>query len=316
MLNEEAEVYPMSAIIGQEQLKKALILMLINPGIDGLLIVGERGTGKTVAVNALRDLLPTVPKVADCRFNCTTALPERMCSDCSRKYVDGSASIKNARLPLVYVPHNITWNDVSGDFVGNTFRPGLLANANNGLLVIRHVNRFNNEFTMNILEIAGQGENAVGRGKMEMTHPCKFGTVATMNSEEGTLSNSILKQFAMSVFVDGLRDVEERIEITNRIAAYHADPKEFISRFAAQQRTMRDKIVAARAILPKVIIPEKVSAAARRICTEVGVVNIIASDVDVVAVTNAAFEGRTMVTPDDLAEAVSYALPHRLYKGK
>ena len=315
-------VYPFCAIVGQDKMKMALILNVINPKIGGVLLRGEKGTGKSLVVRALAHLLPEINVVADCPFHCDPARPKEMCDTCSAKVANGEKlSIAKRIVSVVELPIGATEDRLVGTIdiekaikTGEKhFEPGLLAEANRNILYIDEVNLLDDHLVDVLLDAAAMGENFVEREGVSFSHPAQFVLVGTMNPEEGELRPQLLDRFALSVEVKGIPYREARAEIVRRRIAFENDPESFIAAQSEGQEKMRHKIVEATRLLPKVKLSDKMLDLITQICVDFAVDGHRA-DITIykTACTIAAFKGRTDVVEEDVKEAAELALAHRL----
>ncbi|MDI9644153.1 MAG: putative cobaltochelatase [Candidatus Verstraetearchaeota archaeon] len=316
--------YPFSAIVGQDKMKLALILNVINPKIGGVLLRGEKGTGKSLAVRALANLLPEIEVVSDCPFNCDPRRPKELCSICSSKLTRGEI-LKTSKKPVsvIELPVGTTEDRLIGTLdiekaikTGEKhFEPGILAAANRNILYIDEVNLLDDHLVDVLLDSAAMGVNFVEREGISFTHPAEFVLVGTMNPEEGELRPQFLDRFALSVEVKGLTDREARAEVVRRRMAFEANPGAFIEGQRAQEDELRKKIVDAISILPDVRLSDALLGLITQICTDFKVDGHRA-DITIykTACTLAAFKGRTEVSVEDVKEAAELALPHRRRK--
>ena len=266
----DVQPFPFLALVGQSEMKLALMLALINPAVGGVLLIGPRGTGKTTAVRSLVDLLPEVPRSL-CHYGC---LPEdiesggmdAVCPDCARKFAMGEPLARLDSVRLVELPLNAQMEDVVGGLderaaIHERFRiqRGLLAQADRNLLYIDEVNLLEDEIADSILDAAAQGRYTVRRGAVSATYRARICLIGSMNPEEGRLRPQIMDRFGLRVVVRGLTDPEERMEAYRRVQAYQLNPRRTSALYAPDTQTMRTEIQAAREALPKVQIPEEVA---------------------------------------------------------
>ncbi|MGB9841581.1 MAG: putative cobaltochelatase [Candidatus Bathyarchaeales archaeon] len=314
-------VYPFSAIVGQEKMKLALILNVINPKIGGVLLRGEKGTGKSLVVRALANLLPEVDVVADCPFHCDPTRPKDMCDTCTARLAKGE-ELPTAKRPVsvVELPLGATEDRLVGTLDiekaikkgEKHFEPGILAEANRNILYIDEVNLLDDHLVDVLLDAAAMGVNFVEREGISFSHPAQFVLVGTMNPEEGELRPQLLDRFALSVEVKGIPYQEARAEIVRRRVAFENDPVSFIEAYQSAQEQMRRKIEEARKLLPNVKLSDEMLDLITRICIDFGVDGHRA-DITIykTACTIAAFKGRTEVIEEDVIEAAELALAHR-----
>jgi magnesium chelatase subunit D len=314
-------VYPFSAIVGQEKMKLALILNVINPKIGGVLLRGEKGTGKSLAVRALANLLPEVKVVADCPFHCDPSSPKEMCDACNSKVANGEQLPVDERpVSVVELPIGATEDRLVGTLdiekaikTGEKhFEPGLIAESNRNILYIDEVNLLDDHLVDVLLDAAAMGVNFVEREGVSFSHPAQFVLVGTMNPEEGELRPQLLDRFALSVEVKGIPYREARAEIVKRRIAFENNPASFIASQDNDQEHTRRKIVEASKLLPKVKLSDEMLGLITQICVDFAVDGHRA-DITMykAACTIAAFKGRTEVVEDDIREAAELVLPHR-----
>jgi Mg-chelatase subunit ChlI len=315
-------VYPFTAIVGQERLKRALLLNAINPRVGGVLIRGEKGTAKSTAVRALARLLPTQQIVADCQFGDPPDDPQRMCDRCHARFLAGEAlPVVERPTRLVELPVNASEDRVVGSLDlehalsegQRRFEPGLLAEANRGILYVDEVNLLDDHLVDLLLDAAAMGVNTVEREGISVSHPARFILVGTMNPEEGELRPQLLDRFGLVVEIAGLREVDDRIAIIERSMAYHADPEAFAESWMPAEEVLRRRIREAKTLLPSVRISTMDMGIVARLAVELGVDGHRA-DLAILeaARTHAALEGRVALGPDDIRVAAELALPHRL----
>ncbi len=316
-------VFPFTAIVGQEKMKKALLLNAINPRIGGVLIRGQKGTGKSTAVRALADLLPEVKVVEGCPFNCNPDNPLEMCDSCYERYARGE-ELKwvKRKVKIVNLPLNATVDRIAGTLdIERALKegikaldPGLLAEANRGILYIDEVNLLDDYIADILLDAAASGVNIVERENVSVAHPSRFILIGTMNPEEGELRPQLLDRFGLQVDVEPITDPSLLIEIVRRVEEFEADPVSFIAKYEGKQRELRLRIEKAREILPSVQIPEDLLHRIADACSKLAVSNRAPIVIAKTAKTLAAFHGRSTVDRDDILEAMELALPHRMRK--
>jgi magnesium chelatase subunit D len=314
-------VYPFSALVGQDKMKLALILNVINPKIGGVLLQGEKGTGKSLSVRSLANLLPQVEAVADCRFNCDPNHTKDLCSICSAKVANGKTlPVTKRSVSVIDLPVGATEDRLVGTLdiekaieIGEKcFEPGILASANRNILYIDEVNLLDDHLVDVLLDAAAMGVNYVEREGISFIHPSQFVLVGTMNPEEGKLRPQLLDRFGLSVEVKGIPYREARAEIIRRRIAFEAEPEEFNAAYLESQNQLRVKIANATKLLPQVTLSDSMLELITTICTDFAVDGHRA---DIIifktACTIAAFRGRIEVTEDDVKEAAELALAHR-----
>ncbi|MBW4720214.1 putative cobaltochelatase [Saccharothrix obliqua] len=306
--------FPFSAVVGHDDLRTALLLNAVHPGIGGVLVRGEKGTAKSTVVRALAALLPSLDVVAGCRFGCDPAAR----ADCPDGPHDGPVERRPAR--LVELPVGATEDRLVGSLdleraltAGvRAYQPGLLAAAHRGVLYVDEVNLLHDHLVDLLLDAAAMGRAHVEREGVSVSHAASFLLVGTMNPEEGELRPQLLDRFGLTVSVRAARDVATRTEVIRRRLAYESDPEGFATRWAAEDAALAERIEAARARLPEVVLPD---AEVRRIAGVCAAFEVDGMRADLVvartAVAHAAWRGATEVAAEDVEAAVRLALPHR-----
>jgi magnesium chelatase subunit I len=308
----EPTPFPFLAIVGQQEMKLALMLGLINPNIGGILLIGPRGTGKTTAVRSLLNLLPHVER-STCYYGC---LPEdielggidAVCPDCAKKYGEGIPLTAPDPVRLIELPLNARLEDVVGGIDERAaahermrVRRGILAQADRNILYIDEINLLSDDIIDSILDAAAQGSYTVRRGPLSATYRSRFVLVGSMNPEEGRLRPQILDRFGLRVIVRGLEDTQERLEAYRRVNAYLANPREMIAQFSAEMEAASSEIREARARVSRVKIPDKIANPAIKLVQKMGVDSLRAEITWFEAArAYAAADGRDEVTADDL----------------
>ena len=319
-----SEVYPFSALVGQEKMKLALILNVIDPSIDGVLIRGEKGTAKSTAVRALARLLPEIPVVADCRFRCHPTRQREMCGACRLRLEEGERlPAVSERMRVLDLPVGATEDRVVGSLdmehalqVGQTrFEPGILGRVHRGILYVDEVNLLEDHIVDVLLDAAAMGVNHIEREGVSYSHPSQFVLVGTMNPEEGDLRPQLLDRFGLCVDVIGIADPAQRVEVIKRRRAYEADPTGFRQAWSAADALTGTAIVQAEKLLPEVVVDDDTLEVIATLSVDLGV-DGHRSDVAMVKTVSAlaAFRGRTRVTETDIAEAATLVYPHRVKK--
>lgn len=318
-------IYPFTAIVGQERMKRALVLNAVAPGIGGVLIRGERGTAKSTAARALAALLPHVPVVKDCRFGCDPNRPTTWCTECRERAAKGNhLPVELRPTPFINLPVSATEDRVVGTLDiekaiqkgERHFEPGVLASANRGLLYIDEVNLLDDHVVDLLLDSAAMGMNIVEREGISFSHPSRFILVGTMNPEEGDLRPQLLDRFALSVEIHGIRDARERVLIMERNLAFEADPDGFRQQWLPKEVELSRNIEKARELLDKVTYSSRDLLS---IASLTASLNVDGHRSDLVilktSLAHAAFEGRTSITDRDIVLAAELALPHRIKRG-
>lgn len=317
-------ILPFTAIIGQDQMKQALILNAINPRIGGVLIRGEKGTAKSTAVRALAEILPVIEIVRGCPFNCNPANEQELCDICNEKLEKGEKiESLSKKVQVITLPLSSTEDRVIGTIDIEraikegikALEPGILAAVNRGILYIDEVNLLDDHVVDVLLDSAAMGVNVVEREGISLSHPAKFILIGTMNPEEGELRPQMLDRFGLQVTVEGIADVGDRIAIVQVSEEFEADPQAFMQKYDAEQKRLTKKIVKAKMIIPQVRISDKIVRKIAQTCVDMGVMTHRA-EITIVrtAKTIAAFNGREEVTVEDVREAMALALPHRMRK--
>jgi magnesium chelatase subunit I len=315
-------VYPFTGIVGQEQMKKALILNVINPLLGGVLIRGEKGTAKSTAVRALADLLPTRSQVEGCAFGCDPREPANMCSECLAKFEAKETFVETfGRMKVVDLPVSATEDRVVGTLDiehaikkgEKKFEPGILAQANRNILYVDEVNLLDDHIVDVLLDSAAMGVNTIEREGVSFSHPARFILVGTMNPEEGDLRPQLLDRFGMVVDVIGERNSEKRIRVIRNRLEYETDKATFANKFTDDQQALRERILKAKKLLPKVQFSDEMLEIAVKISIELDVDGHRA-DIAMIktAMTIAAFKGMMNVSSADMLEAAELVLPHRM----
>ncbi len=307
--------FPFSAIVGQDEMKRAMVLTAIDPAIGGVLVFGDRGTGKSTAVRALAALLPEIEQVEGCPVN--SARPED---------VPNWAEVPSRRMvrrptPVIDLPLGATEDRVVGALDieralaqgAKAFEPGLLARANRGYLYIDEVNLLEDHIVDLLLDVAQSGENVVEREGLSIRHPARFVLVGSGNPEEGELRPQLLDRFGLSVEVASPTDIEQRIEVIRRRDAYEHDTDAFLKKWRTQDTKLRKKILAARDRMRGLPAPDDVLRDCAKLCIALGSdglrgeLTLLKS-----ARALAAFEGVETVTRDHVKSVAASALRHRL----
>lgn len=319
-------IFPFTALVGQERMARALILNAVDPRIGGVLIRGERGTAKSTAARALAALLPPIEVVEDCRFNCDPDKPSIWCTECQERFASGEEHLPRAHhaTPFINLPVSATEDRVVGTLDieraiqkgERHFEPGVLASANRGLLYIDEVNLLDDHVVDILLDSAAMGVNVVEREGISFNHPARFILVGTMNPEEGDLRPQLLDRFAFSVEIRGILDKAQRVEIMRRNIAFEDDPESFREHFLPQELDLSMQIEQARQLVEKVSFTQRDLLIIADLTSSMEV-DGHRSDLVILkaARAQAAFEGRTRITPRDIALAAELALPHRVKAG-
>ncbi|AMK14249.1 cobaltochelatase subunit [methanogenic archaeon mixed culture ISO4-G1] len=323
-MSSDSIMFPFVRVVGQEKMKKALLLNIVDPGIGGVLIKGEKGTAKSTTIRSLAQILPSRPTVVGCPYHCNPNFPKRMCVQCREKLARGETlKTEEAPMTVVELPLSATEDRVSGtldlEHVLKTgekkFEPGVLAQANGNVLYVDEVNLLDDHIIDLLLDSAAMGVNYIEREGVSFSHPAKFVLVGSMNPEEGSLRPQLLDRFGLCVDIEGEKDVDVRMEVIERRMEFDRDPEKYLEDCQADIDAIREKIKAARDLLPKVNISKSI------------IHDIVATSIhfnmeghraDITmmraAKANAALEGRTEVTKEDLRTIAPLVISHRLKK--
>ena len=314
-------VFPFSAIVGQEEMKLAILVCAVDPGVGGVLVFGDRGTGKSTAVRALAALLPPMRAVTGCAYHCDPALHAASCERCAVLKTKGVPKSQLVPVPVVDMPLGATEDRVVGALDLEralsqgikAFEPGLLARAHRGFLYIDEVNLLEDHLVDLLIDVAASGENTVEREGLSVRHPARFVLVGSGNPEEGELRPQLLDRFGLSVEVTTPRDLEMRIEVVRRRDDFDRAPEAFLKKWAPEEARVRRRIVAGRARLADVTVPDAALRRAAELCMSLGTdglrgeLTLIRS-----ARALAALQGDAEVADNHLKRAAPPALRHRL----
>ena len=318
----EKLLFPFVSIVGQEDMKKALLLNIVDPSIGGALIKGEKGTAKSTTVRSLAQILPLKETVDGCPFNCDPNRPDTLCPECARKLAEGlqlQSSMKAMR--VVELPLSATEDRVAGtldiEHVLKTgekkFEPGVLAQANGNLLYVDEVNLLDDHIVDLLLDSAAMGVNYVEREGVSFSHAARFILVGTMNPEEGELRPQLLDRFGLSVDVKGDKDTEVRMEVVKRRVAFDTDPAKYSKECREESDALRERLTKARKEVYGVVADDSIVKAIVTITTSFGIDGHRA-DITMLkaAKANAALEGRKEVTKDDIRAVAALVMSHRM----
>jgi magnesium chelatase subunit I len=307
--------FPFSAIVGQHEMKQAMILTAVDPGIGGVLVFGDRGTGKSTAVRALAALLPEITVVESCPVNAATT---KECPDWAEL---GSKKRVRRPTPVIDLPLGATEDRVVGSLDieraltrgEKAFEPGLLARANRGYLYIDEVNLLEDHIVDLLLDVAQSGENVVEREGLSIRHPARFVLVGSGNPEEGELRPQLLDRFGLSVEVRSPDDVAERVEVIKRRDAFENDFDAFMQHYAAEDAKVRDTILKARRRLPKLKTPDETLVDCAALCIALGS-DGLRGELTLLRTARAlaAYQGDKALSRDHLRAVAPSALSHRL----
>ncbi|WP_048150420.1 ATP-binding protein [Methanolacinia paynteri] len=323
-MTEDNPVYPFSAIVGQNNMKDALLVNVVNPSIGGVLIKGEKGTAKSTAVRAIADLLPERKVIKDCIFHCEAGQTRYLCPSCRELIESGEApEYEYIRMRVVELPISATEDRVAGTLDiehaitkgKKKFEPGVLASANGNILYVDEVNLLDDHIVDLLLDAAAMGTNFVEREGISYSHPARFMLVGTMNPEEGDLRPQLLDRFGLSVNVEGEREIKTRTGIIRKRLEFEKDPHAFCELYEPMQQEIRDRIGNAKSILKEMEPDDLLLETSVKISLFLGV-DGHRSDITFVktSVAFAALDERDEIMREDLIKAARLALPHRMRK--
>lgn len=321
-MNGSNPVYPFSAIVGQEDMKDALLANIVFPGIGGVLIRGEKGTAKSTTVRALADLLPERDVIKGCIFRCSPADTRNLCDSCRTKIASGERpETVPARMRVVELPLCATEDRVAGTLDiehaitkgTKKFEPGVLASANGNILYVDEVNLLDDHIVDLLLDAAAMGVNFVEREGISYSHPARFLLVGTMNPEEGDLRPQLLDRFGLVVDVMGERDSALRSEVVKRRLLFERDPEAFTEQYGPQQQALRERILAAQEMVAGMEADDRLIDTAVKVALALGVDGHRA-DLTLVrtSLAFAALDGQNAVRREHVEKAAALALPHRM----
>ena len=313
-------VFPFSAIVGQDEMKLAILIAAVDPSVGGVLVFGDRGTGKSTAVRALAALLPPMRAVVGCRYHCDPAW-RTACDECEARKAVGGRKSQLVPVPVVDLPLGATEDRVVGALDleraltqgVKAFEPGLLARANRGFLYIDEVNLLEDHLVDLLIDVAASGENVIEREGLSVRHPARFVLVGSGNPEEGELRPQLLDRFGLSVEVRTPQDIASRVQVVKRRDAFERDPDGFAATWADEEARVRRQIVAARKRLAKVVVPDAALERAAQLCMSLGTDGLRGELTLVRAARGfAALQGDLSVGDAHLRRVAPPALRHRL----
>jgi magnesium chelatase subunit I len=310
--------YCFTAIVGQNDMKTALILNAVNPNLSGVLIRGEKGTAKSTAVRALAELLPLQKRVVGCKFGCDPDDKAHLCSECQDK---SDLESYEAAMQVVDLPVSATEDRVVGtldiEYAIKTgekkFEAGILARANRNILYVDEVNLLDDHVVDVLLDSAAMGVNTVEREGVSYSHPAQFILVGTMNPEEGDLRPQLIDRFGLSVTIEGERNPDARVQVMENRLLYENEPERFFAEYEPKQVELRERIIRAQKLLPEVQYRKDILRHIAQICIELDVDGHRA-DIGMLktAITLAAYDNRSDVQIEDVKQAARFVLPHRM----
>jgi magnesium chelatase subunit I len=323
-VENERPVFPFTAIIGQEEMKLALILNVIDPRIGGVMIMGDRGTGKSTTIRAVADLLPAIKVAADDPFNSSLTDFELM-SEKVKTSVENNEELdfEFKKVPMVDLPLGATEDRVCGTIDiekaltegVKAFEPGLLAKANRGILYVDEVNLLDDHLVDILLDSAASGWNTVEREGISIRHPARFVLVGSGNPEEGELRPQLLDRFGMQAEIRTVKDPTLRVKVVEERTSFDQTPMVWIEKYEEEQQELRDRIVAAQKLLPSVQIDYDLRIKISEVCSRLDVDGLRGDIVTTrAAQAHAAYDCRDKVTVDDIAAIIVLCLRHRLRK--
>lgn len=314
-----AQPFPFSAMVGQEEMKLALLMAAVDPSIGGVMVFGDRGTGKSTAVRALAALLPTMRANAGCAYRCNPDQPGSWCSHCREQKAPPKA--QRVPVPVVDLPLGATEDRVVGALDleraltqgEKHFEPGLLAQANRGFLYVDEVNLLEDHLVDLLIDVAASGENVVEREGLSVRHPARFVLVGSGNPEEGELRPQLLDRFGLSVEVKTPTDLPTRVQVVRRRDAYERDREGFCESWKKDEDRVRRRIVKARERLPTVTVPDGALERAAQLCMALGT-DGLRGELTLMRAARAAasLDGDAVVTDAHLQRIAAPALRHRL----
>ena len=318
-----AAPYPFTAIVAQQDMKLALLISAVDQGVGGVLIMGDRGTGKSTAIRALAALLPKIPVIANCAYNCDPErTPAGQCDNCQQNK-NQVVKTTTVSIPVVDLPLGATEDRVCGTIDIEkaltegikAFEPGLLAKANRGILYVDEVNLLDDHLVDILLDSAASGWNTVEREGISIRHPARFVLVGSGNPEEGELRPQLLDRFGMHAEIRTVKDPILRVKVVEERTSFDQTPMVWIENYESQQQELRDRIVAAQNLLPNIEIDYDLRVKISEVCSQLDVDGLRGDIVtNRAAKAHAAYNGRDKVTVEDISKIITLCLRHRLRK--
>jgi len=322
--NFSTPVFPFTAIVGQEEMKLALQLNVIDPKIGGVMIMGDRGTGKSTTIRAIADLLPEIEVVKNDPFNSHTSDLDLMSNEVKAAVQNGEAiESESIKIPMIDLPLGATEDRVCGTIDIEkaltegikAFEPGLLAKANRGLLYVDEVNLLDDHLVDILLDSAASGWNTVEREGISVRHPARFVLVGSGNPEEGELRPQLLDRFGMHAEIRTVKDPALRVKVVEERTSFYKNPTVWVENYQEKQQELRDRIVSAQKLLPDVELDYDLRVKISEVCSQLDVDGLRGDIVtNRAAKAYAAYNGRTKVTVNDIAKIITLCLRHRLRK--
>lgn len=316
-----ASIFPFAAIVGQDEMTLAIQVVAVDPAVGGVLVLGDRGTGKSTAVRALADLLPAIRVVKGCPYRCDPERPAQSCSVCGEAGKSHRLPAETRPVSVVDLPLGATEDRVVGALdlekalsLGvKEFAPGLLAQAHRGFLYIDEVNLLDDHLVDLLIDVAASGENLVEREGLSIRHPARFVLVGSGNPEEGELRPQLLDRFGLSVQVRTPQDLALRVEVVKRRDAFEKDPTAYRAQWQAANDKLQKRIVKARKLLDQVVVSDQMLMLCAQLCQQLGTDGLRA-ELTLLRATRAlaAMQGSKTVKPEHLQTVAPLALRHRL----
>ena len=313
--------FPFSAIVGQTEMREALLMAAIEPSLGGVLVFGHRGTGKSTAVRALAGLLPKIEVLPGCRFNCDPDAPDGQCESCQAHSAKGTPKRRRIQTPVIDLPLGASEDRVVGSLDlekalvsgEKSFEPGLLAAANRGFLYIDEANLLEDHLVDLLLDVAASGVNVVEREGLSIRHAARFVLVGSGNPEEGELRPQLLDRFGLSVEVSSPTEISDRVEVIKRRDAFDRDPEGFAKAYRSRESKVRNRIARGKQSVGALTVPDETLGDAARLCLALGV-DGLRGELTLIraARARAALDGADAVTRDHLLKVAPSALRHRL----
>jgi magnesium chelatase subunit I len=313
--------FPFSAIVGQSEMKLAILISAVDPALGGVLVFGDRGTGKSTAVRALAALLPAMRAVDGCRFACDPSALDAACEDCRKRRAQGPLKSRRIPVPVVDLPLGATEDRIVGALDleraltsgVKAFEPGLLARANRGFLYIDEVNLLEDHLVDLLIDVAASGENVVEREGLSIRHPARFVLIGSGNPEEGELRPQLLDRFGLSVEVKTPQDIKTRIEVVRRRDLFDRDRAGFAAKWRDEDKKISKQVAQGKKRLDSIDVPDSALETAAQLCTRLGV-DGLRGELTMMRAARAlaSLEGDDFVTADHLRKIAAPSLRHRL----